>query len=95
MHLSSSCLDSFVIFTVLTSAVAIRLMELPDGIGSLGKTLKHLWLDFNNLTALPMSFHKMEVIEELKMEGNVGMVFPTIDKIIRGPKAVVAWSKKR
>jgi hypothetical protein len=72
-----------------------RLMELPDEIGKLGKTLQHLWLDFNNLTALPMSFHKLQVINELKMEGNAGMVFPTIDKIIQGPKAVVAWSKKR
>ena len=51
-----------------------RLMELPDSIGNLGKTLKHLWLDFNNLSALPMTFHKMEVLEELKMEGNVSMV---------------------
>jgi len=72
-----------------------RLMELPDGIGLIGNTLKHLWLDFNNLTALPMSFHKMTALEELKMEGNTDMVFPTIDKIIRGPKVVVAWSKKR
>jgi len=72
-----------------------RLMELPDDIGKIGPSLTNLWLDFNNLTALPMSFHKMTSLVELKMEGNPGMVFPTIDKIIRGPKAVVAWSKKR
>jgi len=57
--------------------------------------LTNLWLDFNNLSALPMSFYKMANLVELKMEGNPGMVFPTIDKIIRGPKTVVAWSKKR
>ncbi len=72
-----------------------RLMELPDNIGNLGRTLTNLWLDFNNLTALPISFHKLENLTELKMEGNSGMVFPTMDKIIRGPKSVLAWSKKR
>jgi len=29
------------------------------------------------------------------MEGNWGMIFPPMDKIIRGPKVVLAWSKKR
>ena len=71
-----------------------RLMELPDLIGSL-TSLKNLWLDYNNITALPMSFHKLTNLIELKMEGNYGMVFPTIDKIIRGPKGVLAWSRKR
>lgn len=71
-----------------------RIMELPDTLGGLG-SLTNLWLDFNNLTALPMSFHKLEKLIELKMEGNIGMVFPTMDKIIRGPKTVLAWSKKR
>ncbi|GMI08986.1 hypothetical protein TrVE_jg11434 [Triparma verrucosa] len=71
-----------------------RIMELPDTLGQL-TTLTNLWLDFNNLTALPMSFHKLDRLTELKMEGNAGMVFPTMDKIIRGPKTVLAWSKKR
>jgi hypothetical protein len=72
-----------------------RLMELPEEIGKLGNSLTNLWLDFNNLSAVPMSFYKLTNLIELKMEGNLGMVFPTIDKIIKGPKTVVAWSKKR
>ena len=44
-----------------------QLMELPDSIGRLSP-LKDLWLDQNNLTALPWNFFQLTNLVRLNME---------------------------
>jgi len=71
-----------------------KIRELPRSISRLSN-LKSLWLDYNNLTALPRTFHELRSLKELKMEGNMNMVYPTMDKISLGSLEVLRWSKRR
>ena len=71
-----------------------KIMELPESICSL-QTLTTLRLDFNRMTALPQSFHKLIYLKELCLEGNSGMVMPTIYTITCGVGEVMKWSKMR
>ena len=71
-----------------------QIMELPKSLEKL-KNLKRLWLACNRLTALPHNFHRLVNLNDLNMEGNLNMVYPTMETIILGSSYVLDWSRKR
>lgn len=68
-----------------------NITELPNAIGNLSSTLKCLWLDNNKISALPSNFYLLSRLTELQLEGNYGMVNPSISTIVKGPQEVLKW----
>ncbi len=68
-----------------------NIAEMPNAIGLLSSTLESLWLDNNKLCALPTSFYQLSRLKELRIEGNRGMVNPSMTVITKGPQEVLKW----
>ena len=71
-----------------------RIMILPDSIVDI-PSLRCLWLDYNKLSALPPNFHRLTRLKELKLEGNVDMVYPPLQKVAMGTEEILCWSRNR
>ena len=71
-----------------------KVMELPKAFQNL-VTLESLWMDFNKISALPHGFHHLRRLQELKVNGNVNLVFPPIRVIAKGAKEVLKWCEVR
>jgi Leucine-rich repeat (LRR) protein len=67
---------------------------LPETIGRM-VNLEELWLDYNALSALPMTFHRIMKLRVLRLEGNMHMLQPPFDVIERGTTEVIAWCRNR
>jgi hypothetical protein len=57
--------------------------------------LKNLWLDWCDLTGLPLEFSNLTSLRTLKMEGNSNLVLPSIDIILGGVDKVMEWCVDR
>ena len=70
-----------------------NISQLPNAIGNLSDTLESLWLDNNQLSALPSHFYQLIHLKDLQLEGNCGMVNPSFSTIAQGPLAVLKWCR--
>jgi len=71
------------------------LRELPTSLCSI-TSIVSLKFDFNKkLAALPAGMHLLKNLQELKCEGNIDMVLPTLALISKGVKDVLRWSALR
>jgi len=71
-----------------------NIMELPKAFQNL-VTLESLWMDFNKLSALPHGFHHLTRLQDLKLDGNIDLVFPPTRVITKGAKEVLKWCEMR
>ncbi|XRB25533.1 U-box domain-containing protein [Pseudoscourfieldia marina] len=68
--------------------------SLPSSLGVLGKTLQHLNVQYNALTALPPGFGKLTRLASLSAAGNTRMSFPPPDVLLEGAKGVLQWFQR-
>ena len=71
-----------------------RINVLPDSLVEIG-SLRCIWLDYNKLSSLPPNFHRLTMLKEIKMEGNIDMVYPPLVKVAMGAEEVLRWSRNR
>ena len=71
-----------------------RIRILPDSVVRI-PSLECLWLDHNNLAALPPNFHCLGKLRVLKLEGNPDMIHPAAEIVLAGVEAVLRWSRGR
>jgi len=71
-----------------------RITFIPNSIVRL-LSLECLWLDFNRISALPTNFHLLKRLKVIKLEGNVDLVYPTIDVVVKGAEEILRWSRTR
>eukprot|EP00804_Cyclotella_cryptica_P012073 CCRYP_004514-RA/>CCRYP_004514-RA protein AED:0.59 eAED:0.50 QI:0/-1/0/1/-1/1/1/0/479 len=71
-----------------------RLTCLPDSIVDISKA-NCMWFDFNKLSALPPNFHRLTRLKELKLDGNIDLVYPPIQIAAKGTEEVLRWSRNR
>ena len=81
------CLEEF-------KASRNRIAILPDSIVEI-ENLKVLWLDNNQLSSLPVNFHRLLKLTTLKMDGNVDLIYPSLETVLEGVESVLTWSRNR
>lgn len=81
------CLEEF-------KASRNRIAILPDSIVDI-ENLKILWLDNNQLSSLPVNFHRLLNLTTLKMDGNVDLIYPSLETVLEGVGSVLTWSRNR
>jgi Leucine-rich repeat (LRR) protein len=75
--------------------MANQLLELPDTVGQLTR-LRELWLAQNlQISSLPESFYQLTNLRSLNMELCPSMVFPPLQYLEQGARAVRANSLPR
>lgn len=71
-----------------------RIVILPDSFVDI-ENLKVLWLDNNQLSSLPLNFHRLLNLTTLKMDGNVDLIYPSLETVLEGIDSVLTWSSNR